>query len=72
MTFILDQEKLEAERKIMEAEGTRDAQVILSEGLTPEILELKRIEAMLKLSQSDGAKVIVTGGGGKTPVLLNE
>jgi len=56
----------------MEAEGTRDAQVILSEGLTPEILELKRIEAMLKLSQSDGAKVIVTGGGGKTPVLLNE
>ena len=72
MTFILDQEKLEAERKITEAEGTRDAQVILSEGLTPEILELKRIEAMLKLSQSDGAKVIVTGGGGKTPVLLNE
>jgi prohibitin 1 len=72
MTFILDQEKLEAERKIIEAEGTRDAQVILSEGLTPEILELKRIEAMLKLSQSDGAKVIVTGGGGKTPVLLNE
>jgi len=72
MTFILDQEKLEAERKIIEAEGTRDAQVILSEGLTPEILELKRIEAMLNLSQSDGAKVIVTGGGGKTPVLLNE
>jgi prohibitin 1 len=72
MTFILDQEKLEAERKIIETEGTRDAQVILSEGLTPEILELKRIEAMLKLSQSDGAKVIVTGGGGKTPVLLNE
>lgn len=72
MTFILDQEKLEAERKIIEAEGTRDAQVILSEGLTPEILELKRIEVMLKLSQSDGAKVIVTGGGGKTPVLLNE
>ena len=72
MTFILDQEKLEAERKIIEAEGTRDAQVILSEGLTPEILELKRIEAMLKLSHSDRAKVIVTGGGGKTPVLLNE
>jgi len=72
MTFILDQEKLEAERKIIEAEGTRDAQVILSEGLTPEILELKRIEAMLKLSHSDRDKVIVTGGGGKTPVLLNE
>jgi len=71
MQFILDQEKLEAERKIIEAEGTRDAQVILSEGLTPEILELKRIEALLKLSESEGSKVIITNGN-SNPVLLNE
>ena len=34
MEFILQQEKLEAERKIIEATGTKDAQKILSEGLT--------------------------------------
>ena len=45
MKFILEQERLEAERKIIEAKGTRDAQVILSEGLTEEILQLKTIEA---------------------------
>jgi regulator of protease activity HflC (stomatin/prohibitin superfamily) len=71
MKFILDQERLEAERKIIEAEGTRDAQIIVSEGLTPEILELKRIEALLKLSESESSKVIITNGN-SNPVLLNE
>lgn len=69
MKFIIEQEKLEAERKIIEAKGSRDAQIILSEGLTEEILQLKRIEAMLKLSQSTGAKVIITGSG-ETPMIL--
>ncbi|MFM7910839.1 MAG: SPFH domain-containing protein, partial [Bacteroidota bacterium] len=32
MEFVLKREKLEAERKIIEANGTRDAQKILSEG----------------------------------------
>lgn len=71
MKFILEQERLEAERKIIEAEGTRDAQIILSEGLTTEILELKRIEAFLKLAQSENTKVVVTGGS-ETPILLGE
>jgi len=70
MRFTLEQEKLEAERKIIEAKGNRDAQIILSEGLTKEILQLKGIEAFVKLSQSTGAKVIITGGG-ETPFLLN-
>jgi len=71
MKFILEQERLEAERKIIEAEGTRDAQIILSEGLTDQILKLKSIEAFLKLAESNGAKVIITGGG-EVPVLLGE
>jgi len=62
MKFVLDQERLEAERKIIEAKGNRDAQIILSEGLTKEILQLKGIEAFVKLSESNGAKVIVTNG----------
>lgn len=71
MKFILEQERLEAERKIIEAEGTRDAQIILSEGLTDQILKLKSIEAFLKLSESNGAKVIITGSG-NVPLLLEQ
>jgi regulator of protease activity HflC (stomatin/prohibitin superfamily) len=32
MEFVLQQEKLEAERKIIEAKGTRDSQKIVAEG----------------------------------------
>jgi prohibitin 1 len=70
MKYIIAQEKLEAERKIIEAKGTRDAQIILSEGLTEEILKLKSIEAFLKLSQSTGAKVIITGTG-EVPMIID-
>ncbi len=69
MQFIIQQEQLEAERKIIEAEGNRDAQKILSEGLTDEILQLRKIEAFLKLSQSQNAKVII-GSGMDTPVMI--
>ena len=69
MQFILQQEELEAERKVIEAKGTRDAQLIMSEGLTPEIIKLKSIDAFIKLSESPGAKVIVTDG--KAPFLIN-
>jgi regulator of protease activity HflC (stomatin/prohibitin superfamily) len=71
MQFVLQQERSEAERKIIEAEGTRDAQIILSEGLTREILQLKSIEAFLKLSESDGSKVIISGAG-EIPLMLED
>lgn len=62
MQFILDQERLEAQRKIIQAEGERDAQLILAEGLSDEILKLRSIEAFLKLAESNGAKLIITDG----------
>ena len=68
MQFVLEQEKREAERKVIEAKGNRDAQKILSEGLTEEILELRGIEAFLKLAESPGSKVIITDG--QSPFLL--
>jgi len=40
----------------------------LSEGLTDEILELRSIEAFLKLAESENGKVIITNG--KTPFLI--
>jgi regulator of protease activity HflC (stomatin/prohibitin superfamily) len=70
MEFILQQEKLEAERKIIQAKGTRDAQLIQAEGLTPEILKMRSIDAFQELSKSPNAKVIVTDG--KTPFLIKD
>lgn len=70
MKFVLDQSKLEAERKIIDAKGERDAQKIVSEGLTKEIIKLKSIEAFKELSKSPNSKVIITDG--KTPFLINQ
>lgn len=68
MVFVLDQARLEAERKIIESKGERDAQKILSEGLTDEIIKIRSIEAFMKLSNSMNSKVIITDG--KAPFLI--
>lgn len=68
MEFLLQQEALEAERKIIEASGSKDAQIILSEGLTEEIIRMRAIEAFLELAQSSNSKVIITDG--KLPLLV--
>ena len=62
MEFVLQQAKLEADRKIIDAEGERDAQKILSEGLTEEIIKIRSIEAFNNLSRSANTKIIVTDG----------
>ncbi len=55
MEFILQQEKREAERKVIQATAVRDANKIISEGLTPSILQFKALEAWLELSKSPNA-----------------
>ncbi len=69
MEFVLQQAKLEAERNIINAEGERDAQIILATGLTPAIIEIKSIETFNKLSTSANTRIIITDG--KTPMLIN-
>jgi regulator of protease activity HflC (stomatin/prohibitin superfamily) len=68
LKFVIDQEKLEAERKIINAKGERDAQLIIAEGLTPGIIRLKAIEAFRELAKSSNAKTIITDG--KTPLIV--
>ncbi|MBL0051883.1 MAG: prohibitin family protein [Bacteroidetes bacterium] len=68
MIFILQQEKLDAERKIIEATGSRDAQKILSEGLTDQIIKIRSIDAFIELSKSTNSKIIITDG--KVPYLI--
>lgn len=68
MEFILQQATLEADQKIIEAKGERDAQKILSEGLTDKLIQIRSIEAFRELSRSQNTKVIITDG--KTPFLI--
>ncbi len=60
MTFVLQREKQEAERKRIEAEGQAKAQSIVSASLTPQIIEWQRIQALKEI----GAKgnLIITDG----------
>jgi prohibitin 1 len=68
--FLLEKEKREAERRRIEAEGTRDAQKILQEGLSNEIIKLRSIEAFKELATSPNTKIIITDG--KTPYLIQQ
>ncbi|HMQ00727.1 MAG TPA: prohibitin family protein [Cyclobacteriaceae bacterium] len=68
MQYVLMRERQEAERRKIEAEGTRDAQQILSQGLSKEIIELRSIEAFRELAISPNTKIVITDG--KTPYLI--
>lgn len=69
MQFVLDKERQEAKRRTIEAEGVRDAQKIIAEGLTPLLIRFKAIEAFNKLSASPNTKIIITNG--EQPLMLN-
>ncbi len=62
MEFVLEQARREADQKRVEAEGIRDAQLIIAEGLDAKILQFKSIEAFQELAKSPNAKVIITDG----------
>ncbi len=61
--FRLDKEKSEAERKRIAAEGEARANEIINESLTPGLLRMRGIEATIKLSESENAKVVIIGSG---------
>lgn len=67
MAFVLQKEKQEAERKRIEAEGQAKAQQIVSQSLTPQIIEYQRIQALREI----GAKgnMVITPMGGATPLI---
>ena len=71
MEFVLQKEKQEAERKRVEAQGIADYQKIISAGLGDKQLQYEQLQVMKGLIISPNAKVIIMGGGGKTPVILD-
>ena len=73
MSFRLQKEKQEADRKRIEAAGIRDFQQIVAQGISPALLEWKGIEATEKLADSKNAKIVVIGGGKNgLPLILGQ
>ena len=68
MTFVLQKEKQEAERKRVEAQGIADYQKILSTGLSDKQLQYEMIKA---IATSPNAKLIIMDSKRTTPIILN-
>ncbi|MEP6646065.1 MAG: prohibitin family protein [Saprospiraceae bacterium] len=72
MTFVLQKERQEAERKRVEAQGIADYQKILSTGLSDKQLQYEMIKANKEIALSPNAKVIIMSAGKNIPILLSD
>jgi len=69
--FTIAKERLEAERKSIEATGQAEYQRIITQSLSPQFLTFKGIEATQQLAASPNAKTVIVGGGENgLPVIL--
>ena len=71
MTFVLQKEKQEAERKRVEAQGIADYQKIISTGLSDKQLQYEQIKAQKEIATSPNTKVIFMNGK-NSPVILSD
>ncbi len=72
MTFVLQKEKQEAERKRVEAQGIADAQRIISTGLSDKQLQYEAIKAQKELAASPNTKIIFMGKGNGSVILSDK
>lgn len=68
MTFILQKEKQEAERKRVEAQGIADYQKIMSSGLSDKQLQYEMIKA---IATSPNAKLIIMDSKKNNPIIID-
>jgi regulator of protease activity HflC (stomatin/prohibitin superfamily) len=68
MTFVLQKERQEAERKRVEAQGIADYQKILSSGLSDRLLQYEMIKA---ITNSPNAKIILMTNGKGLPLMID-
>ena len=68
MTFVLQKEKQEAERKRVEAQGIADYQKILSTGLSDKQLQYEMIKA---IATSPNAKLIILDSKKSAPIIID-
>lgn len=69
--FRLEREKMESQRKEIEADGIARFQQKVQAGISPNYLKWRGIEATLKLATSDNAKTVIIGGKDGLPLILN-
>ncbi len=73
MSFRLQKETQEAQRKRIEAQGISDFQKIVAQGISSQLLEWKGIEATENLAKSPNAKIVVIGSGKNgLPLILGQ
>ena len=70
MTFVLQKERQEAERKRVEAQGIADYQRNLSTGLSDKQLQYETIKAQKEIALSPNTKVIIMGNSKNSPIIL--
>jgi regulator of protease activity HflC (stomatin/prohibitin superfamily) len=69
--FTIEKERLEAQRKEIEARGQAEYQRLITQSLTPAFLRFKGIEATQHLAESPNTKTVIVGGGESgLPVIL--
>jgi regulator of protease activity HflC (stomatin/prohibitin superfamily) len=68
MTFVLQKERQEAERKRVEAQGIADYQKILNTGLSDKLLQYEMIKA---ISTSQNTKLILMTNGKGLPIMVD-
>jgi len=61
--YTIQKERLEADRKRIEAEGQAEYQRIITQSLSAQFLRYKGIEATLNLAASENTKTIIVGAG---------
>jgi len=71
MEFVLQKERQEAERKRVEAQGISDYQKIMAATLTDQQLQYETIKANRDIALSPNTKIIIMGGKGNQPIMLN-
>ena len=72
MTFRLQKERQEAERKRIEAQGIKDFQDIVRKGIDEQLLVWKGIEATEQLAKSPNTKIVVVGNNKGLPLILGQ
>ncbi|MFK5986593.1 MAG: prohibitin family protein [Pseudomonadota bacterium] len=69
--FTLQVAKQEAQRKVIEANGIKEYQKVITTTLTDKLIKWQGVQATLSLSKSENAKVVIIGSGeGGLPIIL--
>ena len=70
--YKIERERLEADRKVIEANGISKYKDIISKNISQDYLTWEGIKATIELSKSPNSKIIVIGSGKSgLPIILN-